>query len=344
MGNKQAKKNNQLIDQERQRAQGQQDEAMSYLKPERHAAKKMGDSEREEVWNNYRRFASGEAFKGMGGGGSGGGGGYTPQTYNPEKAALSGYSREAAGGYRDFAHTGGWSSADQINFRNRANRKSDAFYDSLGGDIERQNRLSGGNLGFSASLSRLARQKAQAGQAAMTDAEIEMQGNIRQNKLHGLGGLAGVGGEETNLNMYNTDIENDARKYNVNEANQAAAAGAASSAAAARDAEAQKRWQMGMEMDANDRMADFYGRSPGEASRYDEMLARERGMTSDMAHRNIQTRMDYNPNVSAWDRAMQIGGLAVGGLGAFTGGGFGGKRPPTPRGMNTSFMASRGGW
>jgi hypothetical protein len=82
-------------------------------------------------------------------------------------------------------------------------------------------------------------------------------------------------------------------------------------------------------MDALDRMAGLYGSSPGELSRYDDMIGRERGMAGDQQGQNLNLRASYNPNRSGWDRAMQIAGVAgnVAGIwNPFGGVGSGGNR------------------
>lgn len=317
-----------MIDQERSRQTAEHNQFKGYALPERHAEKKWADSARDDIYGGYKGFSTGESLGKPGSAGfgafsgGGGGGGYTPQTYSPEKASLSGYSREAAGGYSNFANTGGWSTGDITRHRDRAMRTSDAYYDSLQTDLERQKKLSGGNLAFTGSLSRLARQKAQTGQASLNDAELGMQANIRENKLAGLGGLAGVGDTDTGVNLFNTTNENEARKYNISEANSAAASGAASSAANARwlaEQDQQERmWRAEMQMAGLGGMHDMYTSNPAELARYDDQLMRSRFGQGASNNENLNLRAQYNPKgPSAWDRAFQVAGAAAGLGGAF---------------------------
>ena len=52
--------------------------------------------------------------------------------------------------------------------------------------------------------------------------------------------------------------------------------------------------------------------SPAELARYDDELYRNRALTQSGQSGNLGLRADYNPNVSGWDRALQIGGIAAG--------------------------------
>lgn len=308
MGNKEAKNNNKLVDQERQRGIDEHKKTMSYLQPERQETKQWSDAARDDIYGGYKKFADGSAFANGAGGSGGGGGGYA--AYNPEMLKLTGTLEDAKGRYKNFADTGGYTEDDKNNIRARAISPISGFYDGLQRDMSHMRTAGqGSNIGFGESLQRMAREKARMSADVARDADLNIMDRVNAGKQYGLTGYTGIGNTEQ-------DIDNN----NVNERNQASQINASNARAAAAAADADARWRMGMQMEGLDRMADFYQTSPAELSRYDNMLMAERGMASDQFQNSNRDRMAYNPNVSAWDRAMQIGGLAAGAVSPFLGG------------------------
>lgn len=331
MGNKQAKVNNNLVDQERSRASQEHSNAMGYLNPERMETKKWSDGARDDIYGGYKKFATGEAFNNAMPGGGGGGGGYA--AYNPEMLKLTGTLEDAKGRYKSFADTGGYTEADKGNIRSRAISPITGMYDGLERSMGRMRTAGqGSNIGFGESLTRMAREKSRAMSDTARDADLEIMDRVNSGKQFGLTGYTGIGNTEQ-------DIDNS----NVNERNNAALTNSARAGAASSAADADARWKMGMQMEGLDRMSDFYQSSPSELSRYDDLLMNERGMASNQFQNSNQQRMAYNPNVSAWDRAMQIGGMVAGGAGAFMGGGFG-KMGNTGIGGGQNLKKLNGAW
>lgn len=335
-GNSEHKRTNQMMDQERNRQTGEHNSFMKYASPERAREKTLSDDMRGDIYGGYKGFATGDSLmrpgqSGFGSqdgfnGGMGGSGGYTPQTYNPQNAGLSGYSRQAGSTFGDMANTGGWSTGDQTNFRDRAIRTSNAFYGGLEDNFRQANANQSGGMAMTGSLARMARQKAQSGQNSLTDAEIEMQGNIRQNKLAGASGLTGVGGQENEMNQFNTNINNEASRYNIDQANSAAAAGASGSAANARwlaeQDQQERQWRADQQFRGLGGMHDMYTSTPAELGRQDDNIFRSRFGTADNNNSALGMRAQYNPKgPGLMDRAMQVAGMGAGIAGAFMGGG-----------------------
>ena len=92
----------------------------------------------------------------------------------------------------------------------------------------------------------------------------------------------------------------------------ASASRAAANQSAADQLEAQK-YRDKMKLAGLSGLESIYGSSPAELARYDDELYRNRALTQGGQQTNLNQRASYNPQSSAWDKAMQIGGLVVGG-------------------------------
>lgn len=292
--------------------------------------------------------------KAMGPGGGGGGGGYTAQTYTPAKAALSGYIGESANiaralgaggvwdpkireGYTKFADTGGFTPEDIQNIRQRGTSNIPSFYEAIRNQMAQKANAAGINNAsiFSAASGRLTRQQAQAAQEAALNTELGISDQIRAGKQlgleglfgldkssnefrsQGMQGLLGAGSEENAMNRYNTDAENTARQFNTNEINSAAASGAAASRANQDMLFDMAKLRENAYLTGLGGMMDVYTSSPAELARYDNLDLQNRDLTGGQIGSNINTRAQYNPNVSWFDRAMQGAGAVAGLVGAF---------------------------
>ena len=123
-------------------------------------------------------------------------------------------------------------------------------------------------------------------------------------------GLLGAGSAENEMNQYNSSILNDAAKYNASQAPAASASGASS----AKDlAEAKYRAYMS----GLGGMMDVYTSSPGELSRYDNLLINNRELTGGQVANNINQRINNSQLPGFWDRTTNILGAGAGLAGAF---------------------------
>lgn len=94
-------------------------------------------------------------------------------------------------GFDEFARTGGWSDAQQRDFRDRATSVIPAMYRAQEDEANRLNNIQGGGgAGFLAAQSRMNRQGAQQMQTAARDAEIDLGNNVREGRRWGIEGLA----------------------------------------------------------------------------------------------------------------------------------------------------------
>jgi len=225
MGNKDAKKVNQLADQERARATKESDDTRAYMLPERHAEKEWADNTRNSIMGGYQGLMTGE---GLGAPGSyGGGGGFSAphfkldSRYAPlekDYKKFSGGLHTAMGGYGDFAKTGGISNesrdrirgngvfdefartggvsdADAANMRARGIAPISSFYGNLKNQMARRQGVTGGyGAGYDSVGSKMARDSAIAGAGAARDTELGLSETIRSGRMQGANALSGAEG------------------------------------------------------------------------------------------------------------------------------------------------------
>ena len=376
MGNKEGKKTNTLIDQERNRQLRESEEAKAVLQPNRDTEYGWSQGLRGDIESGYKGLISGEGVAGYSGGvtgsgGGGGGGGFAAPKLklDPRYAALeAGYKPLAQGinkalpGYEEFAttggitdemrdrirglglfdeytKTGGYSDADIANTRARGIAPISAFYGNLKNEMQRRNNATGGyGVGFDTASARSARDAAISGANAARDTELGINEQVRQNKFQGAqalsgaetnyakmvqeGRLAGLGGM-TDIGKFGYGgLEGiAARSQSISDANARSAAAASNARAAAGRASADQdarallasqQYRDKMKLAGLEGLESVYGSSPAELARYDDELYRNRALTGSNVSRNISERANYNPNVSGWDRALQIGGIAAG--------------------------------
>jgi len=93
-------------------------------------------------------------------------------------------------GYEEFAKTGGFTPGESENFLRRATAPTAAIYGANKDELSRQKALQGGySPGFGASEARLTRQAGIAGSEASLTGNLELNKQIREGKLEGLGGM-----------------------------------------------------------------------------------------------------------------------------------------------------------
>ena len=228
MGNKEGKKTNTLIDQERNRVLRESEEAKRVLQPNRDTEYEWSQGLRGDIEGGYKSLIDGSGVAGYGAGSGGGGGGYSAPKLklDPRYLALeAGYKPLSQGihkglaGYEEFsrtggisdesrdrirgnglfdeyAKTGGYSGADIANTRARGIAPISAFYGNLKNEMQRRNNATGGyGVGFDTASARSARDAAISGATAARDTELDLQGQIRANKFQGASALSGA---ETN--------------------------------------------------------------------------------------------------------------------------------------------------
>ena len=312
MAKGEAKKTNQLIDAERQRAGARGEADRTYYEGRRGVATGRDDDLRNKLLSGYESFAN---YSGNSGNSVGSGGGYVAPQYKLDDSlsslekrygGLSGGLDTAYKKYGELADTGGYSDEDQRNIRARGSSTIPSFYGRLRDEMGRRAGMTGlSGSGFTTALDdRLSRQQARAAQEASLGTELGLSGAIREGKLQGLGGLErigqygygglrDIGGERQRILEQNESAAASARNANTGRANE------------------EQEYINRMRMAGLGGLQELYGSSPAETARYEEMLMRDRGMTSDEQMNNIGMRAQYNPNRSGWDKfkdIMQIGG------------------------------------
>ena len=116
---------------------------------------------------------------------------------NPKEQQESyGYLRDTMPGYRDFAQTGGYSPTDIQELRARGVSPIRSAYSNTMMEMNRARALGGGDAGapnYIAAASKAQREMPGQMADAMTGVNAELANAIRQGKLAGLSGMAGVG-------------------------------------------------------------------------------------------------------------------------------------------------------
>lgn len=111
-----------------------------------------------------------------------------PISYMPSNQNFGAY-----GGYEDFAKTGGFSGQDIQNIRARSNAPMKATYANAQADVDRRNRIAGGNLAnYPAAKAKMSRELAYSLGDQSLNTEAMLAEAIRSGKLAGLGGMTGI--------------------------------------------------------------------------------------------------------------------------------------------------------
>jgi len=360
IGNKEGKKTNTLIDQERNRQLRESEETKARIEPNRDTEYGWSQGLRDYNVEGYKSLIDGTGLAGGMGDGTGGGGGVSAPklSLDPRFAALEkGYKplsqgiNQALPGYQefsrtggltpemverirgkgvfdDFAKTGGYSDRDIAQTRARGIAPVSAFYGNLKNEINRRQGASGGyGVGLDTATARLARENSIGAASAARDTELGLQGQIRSNKMSGASALSGAEVQHAKLLQEGrlaglggmTDIGKfgygglegiAARSQAINDANKRAAASASN--ANRGNALEEQKYRDKMKLAGLEGLESVYGSSPAELARYDDELYRNRALTQQGQGTNLNQRAQYNPNISGWDRALQIGGIAAG--------------------------------
>lgn len=178
-----------------------------------------------------------------------------------------GYLREGAGGYRDFAKTGGYSEQDVNELRARGINPIRAAYGNTIRELSRANTLGGGASNYIAARSRAQRELPQQMADAMTTVNANLADSIRQGKLAGLAGLSGIGGTMGGLSS------DEAGKQL-----QAALANSQGSLQAAGMTEGAYNDWIGNRMGVLNAQGNLYGTTPGMANMFGSQALQGMGM------------------------------------------------------------------
>lgn len=105
-------------------------------------------------------------------------GGFSPETINPIRS-----------GYSNMAVTGGFDPGQKESFLRRATSPITAMYARAKDELNRRRAIQGGGPGFTSSDARITRQGANAGADTSLNANVELNNQVRQGRMSGLGGL-----------------------------------------------------------------------------------------------------------------------------------------------------------
>lgn len=151
----------------------------------------------DEMMNNYRNFMAqnqainpADRFSQERAGYGAFASGANNIALDPTMAANVG---EAIGHYKDFANTGGFSTADIQNLRARGIAPTRAIYGQAQNNLDRARALSGGTMtNYGAASAKMARELSHAIGDANVDVNASIAEKVQQGKLAGTAGLAGT--------------------------------------------------------------------------------------------------------------------------------------------------------
>lgn len=112
----------------------------------------------------------------------------SPISYMPSNQNFGAY-----GGYEDFSKNGGFSDQNISDIRARSNAPMRATYQNAQNDLDRRNRIAGGNLAnYGASKAKMARELSYNLGDQSLNTEAMLAQSIREGKLAGLGGMTNI--------------------------------------------------------------------------------------------------------------------------------------------------------
>lgn len=199
------------------------------------------------------------------------------------------------GVFDEFAQTGGYSDADKTNIRSRSNRTIPAFYDAIRDRLNQQAEISGAGPSYSASLSRAARDQSRAASDQAQDTEFDIMNAVNEGRKWGTSGLSNAETALTNLETLNKrfGIEGGAQNELAN---------------------------YGLDLEALGGLTNLRSSRPGEEFGLYDLLLGAMGQRGSQANANLGQRASYDPNVSWFNRMMQMWQNFNGTIGAARGG------------------------
>jgi len=288
MGNKSAKKTNEMLGQQTTRSNAFADTMGSRGAEDRDYSTGSRGKIDQAYWDLYG---------GIGAGG-GGGGGYRPMetidlNWNDPRA------NEAMAGYRNLRDTGGWSAPEMADFRARASSGQGGFFEGIKNQLSAA-QAGGGSVGYGSQMAKLARDAGRSLGESQLNAETDLQSQIRAAKERGLGGVERldeslIGREGSVEEKRNNELLRRLAARNANISGANAAAGRR--AGAASDAFREKMSILG-------ELRGLRGEGGSDLAYADRQLA---GLGQ--AAGTVSNRVN---EPGFFDRAMQLGGLAAG--------------------------------
>lgn len=347
MGNRQAKKTNQMIDTESSRINQDYGSLNQGWRERATGLGTRSDQNYQQLFNDwFGRMSGSTGLPGVAGAGSGGGSGHSGPGngeygwgraefermrpfINSLGAPLSAADRARMGGggvYDEAAKTGLISDEQAGDMRLRASRTGRSMWDAL--DSQRASALaaSGGNAAGAGAMNRAsAREAARSAADAALEAELGIADTRNQNRLAGAAGMAGTEGNIQELiksRLLGAGGLQQALASGMLSADQAQALDArqrdqldASTSAAMRGLDLQR------ELGFAGLLGDLYRSTPGELTQLNQDILSGMGGQTQGQGNALQLRASYNPNRDWLDRALQIGGVAAGAVAPFIGGG-----------------------
>jgi len=192
-------------------------------------------------------------------------------------------ARMRGGGvFDEFAKTGGLSEGDVSNLRSRGTSTIPSYYDAVRNQFNNQNRIAGGtNPSYGSSLSRISRDQSRGASDAALNTELGITDVRNKGRQWGAGQMSDA---ESKL----ADLVSSNKRFGI-----AGGAGYENQNRAA---------QMG----ALGGLSNLRESTPGEEFGLYQMLLNNLSGRESAYGQNTGQRMQYDPNVSWFDRAMQI--------------------------------------
>jgi len=297
--------------------------------------KRGGIADTERLYSDAQRGKISDAYwdlYGEAGGGEGGGGGGGP-AYNPLNWANA-RENEAMSGYRNLRDTGGWSDPQMQDFRSRASSTMPSFFEGLKNQLSAQNAGLSGNVGYGSQMNKLARDASRGAADQQLNAEVELQGDIRNRKQTG---LEGVGNYDTEF-MGNQQRVEGLRNQEIQNAQQAAMQAASNRSRGADDAFRNRMGVLG-------ELRGLRGEGGTDLAYNDRQLAGYGGASRDVSNRVQETtlldQIQQGANI-AGSLAGSFAGAATG-VGALGGGVGGAAKAFIPKKGNSIVGLGGGG-
>lgn len=194
-------------------------------------------------------------------------GGWDPERVKNVDGDIAGFRGLADYG-ADWMENGGWSDEDKSNFRGRTSAQVPAFYNNLKTEMARQNRVTGGGVGYSGQSRALARDASRGSADAIRDSEIDLSDSIRQGKLAGAGIRSGALRDSSGLEMRLAESMREGREFG------------------ATGLDDLSRYGDRLGMDSIDGLMDIYKSVPGRERMYNDQLG-------DWSDREYDQNMGY---------------------------------------------------
>ena len=185
------------------------------------------------------------------------------------------------GNFDEFAKTGGYNEGDLTNIRSRSNRAIPSFFEGLKNKFKTAGQIQGQGPSYNASMSRLSRDASrQAGEQAV-DTEIGIKDKVNEGRRWGTEGMSGA-----ELGLANLESTN--KRFGIG--------GGASNEVANR----------GIDLDALRGILGVGESAGNDKFKLYDMLLGAMGQRGSLSGRNVSERANYDPNVSWFDRLMQM--------------------------------------